>query len=911
MPFSTLGKIHRDIDKVKLILKKKDKIFFNKYHHLFEQLKQSRQRFIDTINLKMEDGSSRSIKLFLVQHNLAFGPGHGVLQFIKEIHLPRGVLKTSHYKLKDKVENWILEEVEATATTMSLYHALHNLKLGGACCAVALLELKMVDDQIKMAPINLNDIEEALLAREIGQRLVKYHIMGPESLWLEPDNLTTNEQILNWVEDEALKTLLRRQLLSPRDKELFDTLNKIHRHSREIINVSESFDNHRRILETPYHDEALLWLKDWRATRRGEIAIEELLSKTSKVGKQYRRQILRISLKYWGFPSLAKNILSVQRLLTVMNLPFKDLRPNGQIVILDTGIAPAIVEKHIEKLSELSDEDVVVMSVLAKRLGGSSPEMIVQLCRIYVEAAYNLGAKVVLLCNTMDANAREILSKEFTIPVLGPIKPAIQAVKRYLETTYLDTQNIGILATKATIAAGTYENEASDSVSTAKIYNVIAPLLATLVDTIATGKSGSEISDPRNVAILEENLLPLIEKDIDILILGCTHYGIFEQMIHDYWIRCTGKDVFIVNSSKELPNFTATYLKENRIVSTRSDTHNGARSHMASQEDAVGFQQGVLKISGRDVDVIPIDIGEVVGRLSEEDRSFQETVFKESSEDVHIRTFIINSDLSARAKVAIADTLYGTGNMNLKNSGREILPIELTDELMIELVLLSIRDNDMLRILSSVMGTPLEIIELQNSKGMSNIVVKSNTQNYFLVGENNQLIRVLHPQEKEFFTGLLFFKMAASKYIHVEKLDVSFFFRTSFKPHQLRELDKFNEALKEIKKIKQNMVWNCEHPKHSKESSLKVKHYLDKIGFHCVELETKIYENIIHTYVIIHILDTEMIVDISASQFELTKGTEGLSFMRELGVVVIPRSEVEKFQKSDPKSLLFYHNKHP
>jgi hypothetical protein len=152
-----------------------------------------------------------------------------------------------------------------------------------------------------------------------------------------------------------------------------------------------------------------------------------------------------------------------------------------------------------------------------------------------------------------------------------------------------------------------------------------------------------------------------------------------------------------------------------------------------------------MKITGRNVKVIPIDIGEVVGRLSDDDRSFQETVFKESSEDVNLRAFIIESNLSAESKVAIADTLYGTGSMGKNHQDREILPIELTDELMRELVMQAIRNRDMLKILSSVTNTNLEVVEVQNSQGENNIIVRGNGQNYFIVGENDHFIRILPP----------------------------------------------------------------------------------------------------------------------------------------------------------------------
>ncbi|MCP5002920.1 MAG: hypothetical protein GY941_03075 [Planctomycetes bacterium] len=910
LPLSSLGKIHRDIDKVKLILLKRDKTFYNRYCHLFEQLKQSRQRFIDTINLSMEDGNLKTIKLYLVQHNLALGPGHGVLQFIKKKHIPKGVLKNPSHNIIDTVEKWILEEAEAAATTISLHHALHNMKLGGASCAVALLELEMSGDHVKVVPIDLTDIEEARLSREIGNRLVKYHIMGPESLWLKPDNLTTTEQILNWVEDEALKTLSSKQLLTPRDKDLLETLNEVHLVNSHNNKGTKTIDSPERVLETPYHDRALLWLKEWRATRRGEIAIEELLSKTSKVGRQYRDQIMKISLRYRVFPSMAKRILSIQRLLTVMDLDFKDYKPNGQIVILDTGIAPAIVEKHMMELEELYDEDIVVMSVLAKRLGGSTPEMIVQLCRIYVEAAYNLGAKIVLLCNTMDANARETLEKEFTIPILGPIRPAIQAVTKYLGPGTHKKHNIGVIATRATISTGAYEHEICKSMPEAKVFNIIAPLLATLVDMVATDQTDAEVTHHRNVAILEANLRPLTNKSIDILVLGCTHYGVFEQHIHNFWIRSTGNDIFIVNSSIELPNFTATYLKENRILSTRSDPHTGTISHIASQEDTAVFKQGVMEVTKHNVQVIPIDIGEVVGRLSEDDRLFQETVFKESRKDVTMRGLIINSNLSAEAKVAIADTLYGTGSMDGNQTDRQILTIELTDELMRELVLLAIRDNHILRILSSVVNSNLEVVETENGRGGRNIFVRSSTQTYFFIGENNHCIRVLHPSDENFSSGLQFFK-TEGKYIHTKRLDLSFFSIAAFQRHQIGELGNFNDALKKIGALKQEMEWNDDYAGHSRKPTMRIKQFLDRCGFQGVKLETKIFNDTAHTYVVIRILGTDLIVDIAASQYEVIKGTGGMSSMRELGVVVIPRSAVEKAQTSCPESLLFYHSDRP
>jgi glutamate dehydrogenase/leucine dehydrogenase len=150
--------------KVKLILQEKDKDFYDKHSHLFDQLEGPRQRFIDTINLSMDDGTTKPIKLFLVQHNLAFGPGQGVLRFIKHVHLPKGIGNGSLEDAKDMVENLVLEEVEVAAMEKSLYHALYNVKLGGASSSVALLEVKEVNGQFQIVPLDLTKTEIARLS---------------------------------------------------------------------------------------------------------------------------------------------------------------------------------------------------------------------------------------------------------------------------------------------------------------------------------------------------------------------------------------------------------------------------------------------------------------------------------------------------------------------------------------------------------------------------------------------------------------------------------------------------------------------------------------------------------------------------------------------------------------------------
>ena len=434
------------------------------------------------------------------------------------------------------------------------------------------------------------------------------------------------------------------------------------------------------------------------------MAMEELNSEESKVSKNYRQMVSRTERKYDVMPAIAKDIIAVKRLLTVMHLPFRDYRPNGQIVIMDTGIAPVILHGHLSILKELSGEDVVVTSVFSKRLGGSSPKRIEQLCRIYVEAAYNLGAKVVILCNTMDANSRIILEKEFSIPILGPIVPAVEAMLRLEKVNGGGAKNIGIVATKSTIESGAYINEIRKHNKEIGIFSVAAPLFATMVDKGEFGKTGSQVISERDKSIIEANLRHLMEEDIDILILGCTHYGIFEQAIHGIWKSRTGREIQIVDSSRELSRYTQAFLRQNKILSLRTK-QKGKITYMASDEDTPEFERKVSEITGYTANVVPTDIGEVVGRLSEEDRSFQKTVVRESREDINLRAGIIDSNLSAEAKVAIADKLYGVKDKSVSRAGCEILSPELKDKHIKEITGLTTQNEELLNILSHIKDT--------------------------------------------------------------------------------------------------------------------------------------------------------------------------------------------------------------
>lgn len=154
-----------------------------------------------------------------------------------------------------------------------------------------------------------------------------------------------------------------------------------------------------------------------------------------------------------------------------------------------------------------------------------------------VRELFKRGAKLVILaCNTASSEALRLIQQEF-LPaarqacpgknVLGVIVPVAEEVEKFT-----NTKKIGILATKATVNSLAYPREIAKASPTVRVYQQACPRL---VPEIESGK----IDTPELDELIHEYLDGLFSqsKDIDAVILGCTHYAIIESKIKDYLPR--------------------------------------------------------------------------------------------------------------------------------------------------------------------------------------------------------------------------------------------------------------------------------------------------------------------------------------------------------------------------------------
>ena len=193
------------------------------------------------------------------------------------------------------------------------------------------------------------------------------------------------------------------------------------------------------------------------------------------------------------------------------------MKQGMKIGIFDSGIGGLITTKAIRKM--MPEYDYVYLGD-TKRIpyGDKSHETVYKYTKEAVNYLFHKEdcAIVVIACNTASARSLRKIQKEYLLKefkdrkVLGVLIPAAEEIFNY--------KRIGILATVGTVASNTFPLEIKKVKPKAKIFQNPAPMLVPLIEE---GKS-IKIIKP----FLLEYLKPLINKNIDALILGCTHYPI-------------------------------------------------------------------------------------------------------------------------------------------------------------------------------------------------------------------------------------------------------------------------------------------------------------------------------------------------------------------------------------------------
>ena len=221
---------------------------------------------------------------------------------------------------------------------------------------------------------------------------------------------------------------------------------------------------------------------------------------------------------------------------------------NKAIGIFDSGVGGLTVLAEIRKT--LPNENIVYLGDTKNfPYGSRSKEKIIDFAIQNVEILIKKKVKVIVIaCGTATSQAIDTLKEKFDIPIIGIIEPTVQ---------YIEKQNyeeIGVIATEGTIRSGAWEQKLKEKMPDIKVTNKACPMLATIAEE---GKAQS--TEGRKV--IKEYMEPFKEKHIDKIILGCTHYPIYEPIIRDE----LGYEVELINTGVTVSKYLQNYLKENDL----------------------------------------------------------------------------------------------------------------------------------------------------------------------------------------------------------------------------------------------------------------------------------------------------------------------------------------------------------
>lgn len=159
----------------------------------------------------------------------------------------------------------------------------------------------------------------------------------------------------------------------------------------------------------------------------------------------------------------------------------------------------------------------------------------------------SLGAQlIVVACNTASAASLFPLRKEFPdIPFVG-MEPAVKPAAEHTQTG-----KVGVLATPATFQGKLYNSVVERFAKSVTLYQNTCP---GLVQEIEKGNFNGVATRK----ILEDALNPMLDKNIDTVVLGCTHYPFVIPLIKDI----VGKNVSVIDPSPAIANQTYRKLSE-------------------------------------------------------------------------------------------------------------------------------------------------------------------------------------------------------------------------------------------------------------------------------------------------------------------------------------------------------------
>ena len=216
---------------------------------------------------------------------------------------------------------------------------------------------------------------------------------------------------------------------------------------------------------------------------------------------------------------------------------------------MDSGVGGLTVVRSI--LDQLPNEPVIYVGDTAN--GPYGPKPIAQVRELALDVLDSLVERevkmLVIACNSASAAMLRDARERYSIPVIEVIQPA---VRRAVGAS--KSGRIGVIGTSATITSGAYD----DAFAAAPHIEVISQACPKFVEFVEAGiTNGEELTE-----VARTYLQPILNADIDTLVLGCTHYPLLTGVIS----MLAGDEVTLVSSAEETAKDVYRTLVEQNLL---------------------------------------------------------------------------------------------------------------------------------------------------------------------------------------------------------------------------------------------------------------------------------------------------------------------------------------------------------
>lgn len=253
------------------------------------------------------------------------------------------------------------------------------------------------------------------------------------------------------------------------------------------------------------------------------------------------------------------------------------------IGVFDSGLGGLTVVRKLREL--LEDENIIYFGDTGRVPYGT--KSVDTVCRYTMQDEAFLQSKdvkmIIVACGTASSVAKDVTAR-LEIPNISVVEPTAKAAAAATKNG-----KIGVIGTLATVNSGSFEKELLKINGSFEIYSAACSLFVPLVEA-------GWIADDDEVTLktAERYLLPLKEKGIDTLILGCTHFPIISGVIQ----RVMGENVTLISSGEEAAREAARLLKDRDML---TDRKNG-KSEFFVSDDASSFAKTANIFLGSSID---------------------------------------------------------------------------------------------------------------------------------------------------------------------------------------------------------------------------------------------------------------------------------------------------------------------